>query len=324
MGEAFAGRKVGKKAMLWGAMAQSIPDIDFLAAFWMDTTSNLLAHRGFTHSILFCVLITPVMAMLAERWHRPHNISLLRWLMFFFAVIFIHIFLDAMNNYGVGWYEPFSHRRISFNILYIADPLFSIWPGIATVILLLKKGKDRDRIKWWVLGLGLSAVYLCYAALNKMQVINDVNENIAAQEIEYTRCFIAPTVGQSWLWYVVVGNDKGYHIGYRSIFDKTEKIDFHYFPRNDELLDPKLDHEASHKLIRFSQEFYTIEQWDEGLVFNDLRFGQIMGWQDPLGKFVFYYYLKEPNENRLVVQRGRFSGWNRDAVHSLWTRIKGI
>ena len=57
MGEAFAGKTLGKKAMLWGALAQSIPDIDFLASFWMNTTSNLLAHRGFTHSLLFCALI---------------------------------------------------------------------------------------------------------------------------------------------------------------------------------------------------------------------------------------------------------------------------
>ena len=57
VGEAFFGRKIGRKAMLWGALAQSIPDVDFLAAFWLNTTDNLLAHRGFTHSILFGLLI---------------------------------------------------------------------------------------------------------------------------------------------------------------------------------------------------------------------------------------------------------------------------
>src|SRR5450759_1887192 len=74
MGEAFAGRTLGKKAMLWGALAQSIPDIDFIASFWLDTSSNLLAHRGFTHSFVFCAILTPFFALLAERWHRPHNI----------------------------------------------------------------------------------------------------------------------------------------------------------------------------------------------------------------------------------------------------------
>ena len=113
MGEAFAGKTVGRKAMLWGALAQSVPDIDFVTSFWMDTPTSLLAHRGFTHSLLFALLITPFMALVAERWHRPHNISLSRWVLFFGLVIFVHLLLDAFNNYGVGWFEPFSQQRIS-------------------------------------------------------------------------------------------------------------------------------------------------------------------------------------------------------------------
>ena len=58
MGEAFAGKTLGKKAMIWGAIAQSIPDIDIVTSTWMNTSSNLLSHRGFTHSYLFCALIT--------------------------------------------------------------------------------------------------------------------------------------------------------------------------------------------------------------------------------------------------------------------------
>ncbi|MFZ4770227.1 MAG: hypothetical protein ACOYLO_08610 [Ferruginibacter sp.] len=77
------------------------------------------------------------------------------------------------------------------------------------------------------------------------------------------------------------------------------------------------------KLIRFSQQFYTVEKWNDTLVFNDLRFGQIIGWQYPKGKFVFYYFLQYPEENKLVVQRGRFAGWNQQTAISLFLRIKG-
>lgn len=69
--------------MLWGALAQSIPDIDFVAALWMNPVDNLLAHRGFTHSILFALLITPLFALTAEKLHRPHNIRLKQYLLFF-------------------------------------------------------------------------------------------------------------------------------------------------------------------------------------------------------------------------------------------------
>lgn len=323
MGEAFAGKKLGRKAMLWGAMAQSIPDIDFLAAFWMDTASNLLAHRGFTHSFLFCALITPVLALLAERWHRPHNISLTKWMLFFGSVIFTHIFFDAFNNYGVGWFEPFSNHRVSFNVIYIADPLFSIWPGIACIALLVIKGRKPQRKKWWIMGLGLSGIYLLYCLTNKIRIDSTTRDIFKKQHIEYSRYFTTPAPFQNWLWYVVVGDDEGYYVGYRSIFDSKKEIDFHYFPRNDGFLLRTMDHEAIHKLIRFSQEFYTIEKWNETLVFNDLRFGQVMGWDDPDGKFVFHYFLQEPTENLLVVQRGRFKGWSWESMESMMRRIRG-
>ena len=105
IGELFVGSKVGRKAMLWGAVSQSFPDIDFIASFWMDTTDELLAHRGFTHSLLFAALLTPVLAVLAERWHRPHNISIIKWALFFGTEILLHIFLDAFNAYGTAWFE---------------------------------------------------------------------------------------------------------------------------------------------------------------------------------------------------------------------------
>jgi inner membrane protein len=323
MGEAFAGKTLGKKAMLWGALAQSVPDIDFVASFWMDTSSNLLAHRGFTHSFLFCALITPLLALLAEYFHRPHNIRLAKWAIFFGTVIFIHIFLDAFNNYGVGWFEPFSHKRISFNAIYVADPFFSIWPGIACVLLIYLKKYNATRKKVWRLGLGISALYLVFCLFNKVQIDSDIKTILQKQQINYTRYFTTPTPLQNILWYVVAGNDSGYYVGFRSLLDRKKEIAFQYFPRNENLLDSIRDHEDLQKLIRFSQAFYTIENMNDTLLFNDLRFGQIIGWQNPKEKFVFHYYLQHPQDNKLVVQRGRFEGWNWQTAASLLKRIKG-
>ncbi len=323
MGEAFAGKKLGKKAMLWGAIAQSAPDIDFLASFWMDTTSNLLAHRGFTHSFLFCALLTPLLALAADRLERRHNISLRHWMIFFGGVIFAHIFFDAFNNYGVGWFEPFSQNRISFNVLYVADPLFSIGPLIAFIFLLIRRTDWKNRRRMALLALGMCGVYLCYALSNKALISRYVKANLTAQQINYTRLITTPAPFQNWLWYIVAGNDEGYHIGYRSVFDKQDNITFTYFPRNDSLLLAELDHESLHKLKRFSQEYYTIEKRENSLLFNDLRFGQVMGWADPHGKFVFHYYLQSPADNLLVVQRGRFTGWNKETIPTFIRRVRG-
>ncbi|MCB0687856.1 MAG: metal-dependent hydrolase [Saprospiraceae bacterium] len=324
MGEGFAGKKLGKKAMLWGALAQSIPDIDFLAAFWMDTPSALLAHRGFTHSYLFCAVITPLLAFSAEKWHRPHNIGLKKWLLFFGGVIFIHLFIDAFNNYGVGWYEPFSHHRVCFHSIYVADPFFSIAPGLACLAMIYFRKNPVKRRRSWQIGLAISGLYLVYCLINKAKIDFDARQIFEKQEIVYDRYFTTPAPLQNWLWFIVAGDQNGYHVGFRSLFDKEKYIDFQYFPRNDHLLDSLRDHVEVQKLIRFSQDYYSVEQWHDTLVFNDLRFGQMLGWEQPRGRFVFHYFLNHPDDNTLVVQRGRFKGWNYDVVKGLITRIIGI
>lgn len=323
MGEAFAGKTIGKKAMLWGALAQSFPDIDFIVSFWMNTSSNLLAHRGFTHSFIFCALLTPLFAMLAERMHRANNIQLWKWILFFGVAIFFHIFIDAFNNYGVGWFEPISQQRFSFNAIYVADPFFSIWPGLAFITLLYLHKRNSQRTFWWRMGLGLSGLYLAYCLYNKCSIDMDVKYILDKQQISYTKYFSTPAPLQNWLWYVVAGNDSGYYVGYRSIFDSKKEMAFQYFPRKDSLLRPYKNQEDIQKLIRFSQQFYTVEKWNDTLVFNDLRFGQIIGWQNPKGRFAFHYYLQHPHDNKLVVQRGRFEGWNLQTAQSLLKRIKG-
>ncbi|MGB3176054.1 MAG: metal-dependent hydrolase [Saprospiraceae bacterium] len=321
MGEVFAGKKLGNKSLLWGALAQSIPDIDFLGSLWLDTPSSLLAHRGFTHSILFVVLISLLFASLANHWHRPHNISFKRWLIFFGLVIGAHIFIDAFNNYGVGWLEPFNHTRISFNAIYVADPFFSIWPALGLIYILYNRFAFKKNYRAAVLTLGLSFCYLGYCLLNKSFIDHSVKRSMKSQNIVYKDYFTTPSPLQSWLWYIVAKVDSGYQVGFRSIFDSDNHVDFEYFPQNDSLLKFSSEHVEVDKLKLFSKGYYTVENWGDTLVFNDLRFGQMVGWQDPHQKFVFHYFLNHKADNTLVVQRGRFKYWDLNVAKNLVVRI---
>lgn len=323
IGEAFAGKKLGKKALLWGALAQSIPDIDFIAGMWTSTAESLLAHRGFTHSFLFAAIVTPLLALAAEKWHRPHNIPLKKWMQFFGAQILIHLLLDGMNVYGAGWFEPFSHVRVSYNWIYVADPFFSVWVVISALALLLLRRKSRWRPASIRVGLGMSLVYLLYCGLNKYKVDHEVRSALANQSVAYTRYFSTPTPLNNWLWYVVAATDSGYQVGYRSVFDKTDSIRFHFIPKNDKLLQAQKEHTDVQLLMRFAKGYYSVEKRNDTLVFNDLRFGQQIGWRDPTAPFVFYYYLQHPEANTMLVQRGRFAGWDRSAFSSFIRRIKG-
>lgn len=323
IGEAIAGKQLGKKALLLGAIAQNIPDIDFAASFWLPTTTDLLAHRGFTHSLLFTVLFTPVIAWVSLRLSKTNGMNLKQWALFWGLQIFIHIFIDAFNAYGTGWFEPFSHYRVSFNTMFVADPLFAIWPALAMIVLLILKKTYSGRIQWAKTALVLSSIYLLAGIAFKLFIDTKVEHSLQNSKITGSSYFTTPTPLNNLLWYIVIKNDSGYNIGYSSVLDKGDRIDYHYASRNDSLLRLTSDSGDKERLIRFSQGYYTVEWWHDTLVFNDLRFGEMLGWEQPHPRAVLHYYLQHPGDNKLIVQRGRFAGWNGEVVKRFMRRIKG-
>ena len=53
VGEAVLGKKIGNRAMLWGAIGGTIPDLDVFLRYFVDEITNTQMHRGFSHSFLF-------------------------------------------------------------------------------------------------------------------------------------------------------------------------------------------------------------------------------------------------------------------------------
>jgi len=322
IGEAIAGKQLGKKALLLGALAQNIPDIDVVSSFWLPISGELLAHRGFTHSFLFTIMITPLLAIASAKWMKS-DLTIRQWIFFWGIQIFIHEFIDAFNAYGTGWFEPFSHLRVSFNTIFVADPLFTIWPAIALIALLILKTGNAKRKAWARVGLGLSALYLVCAIVFKQYIDSKVEGDIHSRNIVYKRYFSTPTPLNNLLWYFVAENDSGYYTGYKSVFDKQPITALHYLYRNDSLLKYAVNKVDLDHLLRFSQGYYSAEMWHDTIVFNDMRFGEINGWNSPIPKFVFYYYLQYPANNNMIIQRGRFAKWDKQQLSSFFDRIKG-
>lgn len=324
VGEAVAGKSLGKRALFLGAIAQSVPDVDFIAAFFLSPADNLLAHRGFTHSFLFGALVAMALAALSSRWYKAHHVPFSRWLFFFGLEILIHLVLDACNAYGVGWLEPFSQRRFSFHVLFVADPFYSIAPVLALVMLMSLSSKSPARKFWIWSGIIISSAYLLHAISGKIMVTRQTRAALAQQQVSYQRLLTTPTPFNSWLWYVVAEDRTGFYTGYRSVADAwTDPLPLRYSYKNDNLLSGVTERHDIRQLKRFSQGYYTVEQRGDTLLFNDLRFGQIAGWEYPDAKFVFHYYINYPEANLLVIQRGRFSNWNRRTFSSMIERMRG-
>ena len=323
IGEAFFERGFGKKAMLWGALAQSIPDIDFIAALWLTPSEALLAHRGFTHSIFFGILSVLVFCLLAQKIHKPNNISFRKWFAFFFTAVFVHLFIDAFNNYGIGWFEPFSLNRISFNTIYVADPFFSLLLWIAAARLFYLNRHSLKRAFWWKAGLAVPFVYLLLSLFLKLHSNRFIESELRSKGVTYSRYFSTPAPLQIFLWYIVVERKYDFLVAYRSVFDSRKDLSFIAYPKSLKLIEPVHDHESLQRLIRFSQGYFTLENKQNGIQFNDLRFGQIGGWNNREAEFVFHSLLTHPEDDRLIIQRGRISMFNQDDLMALIQRIYG-
>jgi inner membrane protein len=322
-GEILVGKKLGKQALLIGAAANSFPDIDFLASLWLSPADNVLAHRGFTHSILCMVLLTLLFCWVAIKLDKQQRVSRNGWFAFFLLQLGLHLFVDAFNAYGVGWLIPFDDVRISFHTIFVVDPFYSFILIMAFILLAIYPVNNKYRTRMATVGLLISSMYLGYALLNKYIVNDDVKDILKKQNITYNRFFTTPTPLNTWLWFAVAEVDSGYQIGYRSVFDQTDSMPLTFVPKNEHLLEGlQEDHDLA-QLKKFSQGYYTAEYRSDTLVFNDLRFGQITGWHTPHARFAFHYYLNYPDENLLVMQRGRFANWNEQTVATFLKRIKG-
>lgn len=55
-GEVVLGKKIGNRAMLWGAVGGTIPDLDVMGKFFLSNIDNLAFHRGISHSIFFAIV----------------------------------------------------------------------------------------------------------------------------------------------------------------------------------------------------------------------------------------------------------------------------
>jgi len=133
MGRAGLNRKtaLATATLTLGAEAA---DLDVLSRFG-GSAFGLNHHRGFTHSFLGIPLVATVVVgfiyfiwRLRGRKTRNPNLPP-RWgLLFVYACLagLSHILLDFTNNYGVRPFWPFSERWISWDIVFIIEPVLLI------------------------------------------------------------------------------------------------------------------------------------------------------------------------------------------------------
>lgn len=320
VGEAVLGKKVGNRAMFYGAIAGTIPDLDVVSSFFVDTVTALEIHRGFTHSILFSVLFAPIFGYLVAKIDAYKSFK--AWSMLFFWGFFTHPILDAHTTWGTQLFWPLD-IRLAFKTIFVIDPLYTLPFLVFLLMAMFRKKDDPKRQKYNRLGLTVSTSYLALTFLLKGLSFYQFTDALEKQNISYQEVETKPAPMNTILWSANVKREKEFLIGSYSFFDQSE-IKFSHYPKNHELINHLMDNEKMQRMIHISKGWFTITQKEDELYFNDLRFG-LLSTEENASNFVFQYRVVENNDGNIhFVETEKNVRDGKKLLGELWQRLKGI
>jgi inner membrane protein len=318
VGEAALGKKVGNKAALYGAIAGTIPDLDIIANYIVDTVTALEIHRGFTHSIVFSVVFGLFFGWLVSRWEK--RASWKQWSWLWFLCFLTHPLLDAHTTWGTQLFWPFD-LRLAYKNIFVIDPIYTLPFLIFLILALRRKRDDPKRRKLNTLGLWISSGYLLVTLLLKGITFLKFENALQEQHIDYTEIETKPAPLNAILWSANVETEDSFLIGYYSLFD-SQPIVFGTHPKNHELLGELAENDKIKRLIKLTNGFYTITEADGNVYFNDLRFGTLS--VDPNNREYVFSFLLEKEGNEVVVTENRKRPEDaKNMIADLWQRVKG-
>ena len=299
-GEAILGKKIGNKALLFGAIGGTIPDLDvFIGRLLYNNEIQAMAfHRGFMHSILFAILGCFAFGWITFKLYnsgkRLGTTTLTNWILLFFWSIFTHPILDCFTPYGTQLFTPFSDYRVAFNNISVADPLYTV-PFLLCIIILMFYNRNKTRRTWWLKsGIYISSAYMVFTIINKFYMDNVFKKSFEKAGITYQRYTAQPTILNNILWYAVAETDKNYHLTFYSLFDEksiSEKIIT--VEKNHDIIDMKDDNLQT--LAWFSNNYYNLSKKDQIGTYKyvDLRYPMLNPEDANTSVFNFTIY----NEN---------------------------
>ncbi len=131
-----------------GVIGGNLPDLDLVWSYpGIDRRLGyILEHRGYTHSLVGCLVLGALLYVGAEGWMRwrrwvPSGRDRIQLALAALVSTLLHLGMDALNSYGVHPLWPFDNRWFYGDAVFIAEPLF--WLGSAPLIFLVRSPLAR-------------------------------------------------------------------------------------------------------------------------------------------------------------------------------------
>ena len=299
--EATLGKKIGNKAIVLGAIAGTIPDLDIVTRFFVDDLSASVMHRGFSHSIIFPFVAAPILAWILKKIYVNYSdVSFNDWLKMFFLAIITHPLLDAQTTWGTQLFWPFE-LRVAIENIFIVDPLYTLPFLIFLILTAFQKRLSKKRKLYNSLGLIVSSSYLLITLSFKAIAHYNIARALEENKIEYIDINTRATYFNSVLWSSQIELEDSYMFTYYSLFDKSMPVFTKKFPKNHNLLKPFIDEKKIRQLIILSNGHYIMTNENDQLIFWNLKLGQ-KGFNKNSSPYIWSYLIEKNNKKQIQLK----------------------
>jgi len=177
-----------------GFAAGLLADADALIRSANDSLLTIEYHRHFTHSIFFIPFGAMIAALILWPLLRK-RISFKRLYVFSLLGYSFSGFIDACTSYGTHLFWPLFDERISFNLISIVDPIFTI-PLIVAVVLAYRWRKAKLAL----FGLMFCALYLSVGYVQKQRATTEVQQLAMQRGHTLNQLLVKPTFANILVW----------------------------------------------------------------------------------------------------------------------------
>jgi len=327
-GEAVLGKKIGNKALLFGAIGGTIPDLDVFVGnlVYGNKIDAMLFHRGFMHSIVFTVLAAFIFGWLVHKLYnsgeRLYSTTQKDWIRLFFWSLFTHPILDCFTPYGTQLFAPFSSYRVALNNIAVADPAYTLPFLICMIVLMFYRRTSSQRRLWLKMGIGISSIYMIFTLGNKLYIDSVFRKSLKHSEISVMRFSTQPAIFNNILWYGIAETEASYFVSDYSLLDsKSRFLNFTEVPKRRDL--KPSEYKDIQGLAWFSNQYYSVHKLNENeFQYNDLRY-PLLDIDNPNSSVFSLLLYKDENRLNMKPFTPKFESLGK-VFNSLWERIKGI
>lgn len=233
VGGLVAGKALGRRALLFGALVGILPDLDVLLGGLDEGFGEMLYHRGSSHALWFGPVVGPPLGLVLRRLFDSRARTPRRaWIRLCVWALFTHPLLDVFTPYGTQLLAPFDRTRFAWHGIGIIDPFYTALL-LATVLLLFARPAAKGfGQKAAVLGLALSTLYLAGGMGLNALAHADVARTLGV-EAQQVRLAVYPTFLQPLLrrvtlktetqgfsgWYSALRPGCVHGLGYQAVQD---------------------------------------------------------------------------------------------------------